>query len=90
MPIIKRDIFNSIQKHLNHKEITLITGARQVGKTTLMKQLQNNLVEKGKKTVFLDLDREKDNSFFDSQEKFLQRIKYEIGENKGYVFIDEI
>lgn len=90
MVIIKRKIFSLIQEHLEQKEITLITGPRQVGKTTIMKQLEENLKKKGEKILFLDLDREQDRPFFDSQKRLIQRIAYEIGEGKGYVFIDEI
>jgi hypothetical protein len=89
MTIIKRKLFPLVFDHLKEKEITLITGPRQVGKTTLMKQLEKDLKQKGGKTVFLDLDRDFDRPFFHSQNHLIQKIKYEIGE-KGYVFIDEI
>ncbi|MDR2641092.1 MAG: AAA family ATPase [Candidatus Peribacteria bacterium] len=39
--------------------------------------------------MFLNLDIENDNAFFESQEKLLQKIRLEIGK-EGYVFIDEI
>lgn len=90
MVIIKRRIFALIQEHLQQKEITLITGPRQVGKTTMMKQFEEDLKKKGEKTLFLDLDREQDRPFFNSQNRLIQRIAYEMGEGKGYVFIDEI
>jgi hypothetical protein len=34
--IIKRDLFEELKNHLSAKEISLIIGPRQVGKTTLM------------------------------------------------------
>ncbi len=90
MIIIKRKLFDHIQDHLQRKEITLITGPRQAGKTTLMRQLEDNLKKKNERTLFLDLDREQDKPFFDSQERLIQRVRFEIGEERGYVFIDEI
>lgn len=87
---IKRALFGLIQEHLSSKEITLIVGPRQAGKTTLMERLQEDLKRKGKKTIFLNLDLDMDLPFFESQEKLLQRIGLEIGESGGYVFIDEI
>ncbi len=90
MVIIKRKIFPLIQEHLQQKEITLITGPRQAGKTTAMKHLEEDLKKKGKRTLFLDLDREQDRPFFNSQERLIQRIAYEMGITAGYVFIDEI
>ena len=50
----------------------------------------DDLRKKGAKTLFLNLDFNADRPFFDSQEKLLQRITYEMGQEKGYVFIDEI
>lgn len=87
---IKRKLFPLIKEHLAQREITLITGPRQAGKTTVMKHLEEYLKNKGGRTLFLDLDREQDRPFFNSQERLIQRITYEIGEGKGYIFIDEI
>ncbi len=90
MTIIRRKIFPLIQKHLQQKEITLIIGPRQAGKTTLMRHLEEDLKNKKARTLFLDLDRDRDKPFFNSQDNLIQRIRYQIGEEKGYVFIDEI
>lgn len=76
--------------HLPEKEITVITGARQVGKTTIMKEIKNNLDKKGKNTVYFDLDFETDFAYFESQEKLLQKIRLEVGDQKSYIFMDEI
>lgn len=87
---IKRTIFDEIKAHLEEKEITLIVGPRQAGKTTLMLRLQNELNQRGEKTVFLNLDIESDKRFFKSQADLVNKIQLEIGSQKGYVFIDEI
>lgn len=86
---IKRYLYDEIKKHLTAKEISLIVGPRQVGKTTLMMELIEELKRKNDKVLFLNLDYEGDNQFFKSQELLLNKIKLEIG-NEGYVFIDEI
>ncbi|MCL0083620.1 ATP-binding protein [Thermodesulfovibrionales bacterium] len=88
--IIKRKLLKELKEHLPKKEISLIIGARQVGKTTLMLLLKECLERKGEKTVFLNLDSEMDKEFFVSQETLIRKIKLEIGKNQGYVFIDEI
>lgn len=88
--MIRRALLSQIQNHLSSPEITLIVGPRQAGKTTLMEILRDGLEKKGEKTLFLNLDFNADRPFFDSQEKLLQRISYEMGGEKGYVFIDEI
>lgn len=76
--------------HLKEKEITLLTGPRQVGKTYLMRLVQEDLKKRGKPTLYLNLDVEEDKQFFTSQSRLLQRVKLEVGEKKAYIFIDEI
>jgi len=88
--LIKRTVLAEIIGHLNKKEMTLLIGARQVGKTTLMKLVQNHLEKKGLKTVFLNLDFEQDKKYFESQAKLIDKLKLEFGDKQGYVFIDEI
>jgi len=90
MRLIKRNLYSDIKNHLSKKEITLIIGARQVGKTTIMKQLQKELTQKGERTVFFNLDREMDKKYFESQSLLLRKIELEIGRKNGFVFIDEI
>jgi len=89
MYLIKRNLLKELESHLSKKEISLIIGPRQVGKTTLMKVLLDKLKREGKKTVYLNLDFESDRKFFNSQEALIQKIRLEVG-NEGYVFIDEI
>lgn len=87
---IKRNLLGIIKKYLSKREISLIIGPRQAGKTTLMIQLKQYLEEKGEKTLFFNLDIEADKDYFPSQETLLKKINLEIGKSKGYVFIDEI
>jgi predicted AAA+ superfamily ATPase len=86
---IKRDIKKEIESHLNSKEITIITGSRQVGKTFIMNEIISDFTAKNIKTLFLSLDNDSHQPFFVSQDKLLSKIKLEIGDN-GFVFIDEI
>ncbi len=90
MPIIKRKLLDDLKKHLSKKEISLIIGPRQAGKTTLMFLLKNYLEKQGKQVIFLSLDNEEDKEFFVSQRALLKKIELELGKNKGFVFIDEI
>lgn len=88
--LIKRIIFKDIASHLEQKEISLIVGPRQVGKTTLMRMLQQELEKKGEKTLFLSMDIEREREFFLSQSSLLQKISLEVGQGKAYIFLDEI
>jgi predicted AAA+ superfamily ATPase len=87
---IKRNLLDGLISHLEQKEISLIVGPRQCGKTTIMLTLKNYLEQKGKKTLFLSMDFEPDKEFFISQSKLIQKITLEIGKKEGYVFLDEI
>jgi len=84
--MINRTIKQEIIDSLNLKEVTVVIGARQVGKTTILKEILINL----DKALFFNLDIEQDNVHFVSQQKFLQRIQLEFGNEKAYIFIDEI
>lgn len=53
---IQRNIYTSIEEHLSKKEFTLLTGARQTGKTTLLRQLDNNIKKNDRPTLFLNLE----------------------------------
>ena len=89
MPI-KRYIFDELKGHLSKKEMSLIVGPRQAGKTTLMMQLKDYLEKKGEQTLFLSLDFERDMPHFATQSALLNRIRLELGSRRGFVFIDEI
>ncbi|MDP8216192.1 MAG: AAA family ATPase, partial [Candidatus Kaelpia imicola] len=88
--MIQRDLFSDLKDHLFKKEISFIIGPRQAGKTTLMLLLKNYLEKEGERTLFLNLDVETDKQFFISQENLIAKIKLELGEDRGFVFIDEI
>jgi hypothetical protein len=88
--MIQRVLLEELKQHLAQKEISLIVGPRQAGKTTLMLLLKDYLQGQKKNTLFLSLDFESDKRFFSSQRDLLNKIQLEIGKNKGYVFIDEI
>jgi predicted AAA+ superfamily ATPase len=88
--IIKRKIYEELKKDLDKKEIAVLIGPRQAGKTTLMKILQGELEKRNEKTLFLSLDFEHDRQYFSSQQSLLKRVSLEMGNKKGFVFIDEI
>ncbi len=88
--LIKRSILSQLEAHMYRPEITMITGARQVGKTTIMNILREKLHAEDHKTLFFNLDYEKDYKYFSSQEVLLQKINLESGNDRIFVFIDEL
>lgn len=90
---VKRSLFDKICKHLNNKEITLIIGPRQVGKTVLLKQLREHLIVdkkiNPKLILYFNLDVIQDRELFQDQTEFIEYIKQKSLKRKIYVFIDE-
>jgi len=88
--MIKRKLLNELRDHLKESEITVITGPRQAGKTTLMQVLKGELDSIGRQTLFFTLDFESDAHYFQSQQHLINKINLEFGHEKGFVFIDEV
>ena len=91
--IIERTIFQEIKQHLKEKEITVIVGARQVGKTTLLLYLKDYLISQKKisqeRIFYFNLDRLKDLDFFSDQEKVIRFIKTRKDLGTIFLLIDE-
>jgi predicted AAA+ superfamily ATPase len=88
--MIKRYLLSALESHLRSKEISLIVGPRQAGKTTLMLSLKKTLEDQGLLTMFFNLDIEADTRHLTSQEAFLNKIRLEVGSREVFVFVDEI
>src|SRR3990170_7883000 len=88
--MIKRKIIPELRKHLEQPEITVIIGPRQAGKTTVMRRIFQELRERQKKAIWLNLDIEDDARHLSSQSALIRKIELEFGKQAGFVFIDEI
>ncbi len=88
--MINRDIENRIFDSLKKKEVTIIAGARQVGKTTILKHIISKLKSQSKKVLYFNLDIEQDSQYFASQQLLISKIQLENGDGASFVFIDEI
>jgi len=79
---IQRELEETINKYLGKREIIAIVGARQCGKTTLMKKIFKNL----KKAISISFDEREKLSLFDNDiESFIELYV----KNFDYLFIDE-
>jgi len=54
--MIRRKLFEDLKAHLSKKEYSIITGARQTGKSTLLRQLETHCKEMDIPVVFLNLE----------------------------------
>jgi len=86
---MKRNLFENLKLHLDKKEFTILTGARQTGKSTLIRQLESFCNEKGIPTVFLNLENKNILSELNKNPLFL--LNYlSVTEKRIVVLIDEI
>ncbi|MFC1566874.1 ATP-binding protein [bacterium] len=88
----KRKLEENIKPYLNHKNAIVITGARQVGKTTLLRNIYKAFPEEQK--LWFDLENPLHQKYFESidyDEIYKQLIDLGLKANKKkYIFIDEI
>jgi predicted AAA+ superfamily ATPase len=86
---MRRNLFEPLAAHLEKKEFTILTGARQTGKSTLLKQLETYCKESSKPCIFLNLESRDILSILD--ENPLNLLSYLPAiEGRVIVFLDEI
>lgn len=90
---IERRIHKSIRDHLDKRQITVITGMRRVGKTTLIERLLEDIPSSNK--AYIDLEKITNRVIFDEKnyDNVLLRLKEYFGvsfEERAYIAIDEI
>ena len=90
--IYPRRLTEKLAKEINSPRITILTGMRQTGKTTLMRQIFD-LIKNENKT-FLDLENPLNQKIFEEEnfDNILLNLK-EIGiepKRKSYIFLDEV
>lgn len=90
---IKRKILDTLKKELlSHKLIISIEGPRRVGKSVLMKQLINYLIEKkvpSKNIFYFSFDK-LDKNILDTLKDYEKLSETSIRDEKIYLFFDEI
>lgn len=88
---MKRYLYHQLIEHLAKKQITLLVGARQVGKTTLLRQIQQYLTETEKPVFFLSLEDRQTLDLLNAEPKNLfQLIPATVVAERLYVLIDEV
>ncbi|MBU4360690.1 ATP-binding protein [Patescibacteria group bacterium] len=87
-----RQIFSNLIEQKDKKQIVFLLGARQVGKTTLLKMLQKKL-GKENPSLYLDLDLTKNLELFSSLENLIDYLRnngYKKNSKRFYLFLDEV
>lgn len=87
---IFRDVTIKAKKELDNNEILLFVGARQVGKTTILKQLETFLKENNRSVFFLNLEDPDYLGLLNKSPKNLFKIFTLDSVRKNFILIDEI
>lgn len=91
--IYKRNIIDEVLKYLFEKEVLILYGARQVGKTHILYWLRNFLVNKKKQVYYVDLEESKYLKILNEGPEGLHKLFVEEGldiKKKIFVLVDEI
>ena len=97
--LYKRQVIDEIYKYFYTDDIIVIHGARQVGKTSILNYLQQQLQRKAEQTYYMDLEDHQFVSILDEGvDRFLAHLReegfsleqYREMDRKLYVLIDEI
>lgn len=84
-----RLMYGKLVSHLDSKKFSIIVGARQTGKSTLLGQVREYCTEHAMKTVFLNMEHKDIRANLDaSPENIFQYLP--VTDEKVFVFIDEI
>jgi len=87
---IIRDTTIKARKYLERDEILIFAGARQAGKTTILKQIKSELENRGKFCYFLNLEDPEYLELLNRHPKNLFKIFSFDLKQRTFVFIDEI
>ena len=97
--LYKRQVIDEINRYISTDDIIVIHGARQVGKTSILMVLQNQLEEKAEPTLYIDLEDSRFVALLDrGVDEFLNYLRgegYDLdlfarSDKKLYVLLDEI
>ncbi|MFO7924335.1 MAG: ATP-binding protein [Bacteroidales bacterium] len=87
--MIQRKIFEELKSHLKSKEYSILTGARQTGKTTLLRQLEEFCKQEHLPYVFLNLENKNILSELDQTPLNILKFLPET-DKRIFVFVDEV
>mgnify|MGYP000119238188 CR=1 FL=1 len=87
--IVHRSVFDHLIAHLPKKEFTILTGARQTGKSTLLRQIEEKCLQEGIPVFFFNLENR--TVLADLNDNPLNVLKFFTAGNKRTVLlVDEI
>ena len=86
---IERFIEPDIKSCLGKPKVLILKGARQTGKTTLLKKIKSDLEIKKQKTLFFSIDLEINNPLFQDPKLLISFLERQAADRFLYLFLDE-
>ena len=83
---LKRIIYDELISDISRRDVGIIVGPRQVGKTTLLKEISKYCRKNGKKCEYLNLEMPADANYF---ARDFQHVLSDICKTKQIILIDE-
>jgi len=87
MPEISRSVLQILSREFNYKGLTLLLGSRHVGKTHLLKSIQNSYFKKDIQTVYFDLENPQTSLIFNKNKLNNGNL---FNKESDVIFLDEI
>ena len=88
--IVRNHYIEKIRPFYDSDLIKIITGIRRCGKSVIMDQIEEELRLLGRKTLKLDFEKRSVSSMISTDQQLVQYVTEQIGEEKLYVFLDEV
>lgn len=91
--MIQRSVVQEILPWLGTNKVIILKGARRVGKTVVLQEIEKVLKDRGDKTMFISAEQKRHLPIFSDPKLFLRFLKeqYGLGEGKKlFVLIDEL
>ena len=88
--ILREHYISQIRPFYESDLIKVITGIRRCGKSVILSQIEEELRCAGKKTLKLDFEKRSVNASLGTADKLVDYVMEQTGEEKLYVFLDEV
>ena len=88
--IVRSHYIDQIRPFYDSDLIKIITGIRRCGKSVIMDQIEEELRLLGRRTLKLDFEKRSVSSMISTDQQLVQYVTEQIGEEKLYVFLDEV
>ena len=88
--ILREHYIAQIRPFYDSDLIKVITGIRRCGKSVILSQIEDELRSAGKKTLKLDFEKRSVCTSLGTDEKLVEHVMEQSGDEKLYVFLDEV